>query len=135
MALTMDPPWSSMGIGPLIFHGKPMEYFCKGMNCELIFRNGYPPQTKIIVRSTASCLNYSYRASIYYTEHHFVCVLIQVDLFFYSMDQCNLFPNPGTYNGHQKAVVSVCLFSRYHAEHVPGTSETVADTYFIISAS
>ena len=30
MALTMDPPWSSMGTGPLIFHGKPMEYFCKG---------------------------------------------------------------------------------------------------------
>ena len=23
-------PWSSMGTGPLIFHGKPMEYFCKG---------------------------------------------------------------------------------------------------------
>ena len=21
---------SSMGTGPLIFHGKPMEYFCKG---------------------------------------------------------------------------------------------------------
>ena len=32
MALTMDPPWSSMGTGPLIFHGKPMEYFCKGCN-------------------------------------------------------------------------------------------------------
>ena len=32
MALTMDPPCSSMGTGPLIFHGKPMEYFCKGMN-------------------------------------------------------------------------------------------------------
>ena len=30
MALAMDPPWSSMGTGPLIFHGKPMEYFCKG---------------------------------------------------------------------------------------------------------
>ena len=23
-------PWSSMETGPLIFHGKPMEYFCKG---------------------------------------------------------------------------------------------------------
>ena len=31
MALAMDPPWSSMGTGPLIFHGKPMEYFCKGI--------------------------------------------------------------------------------------------------------
>ena len=30
MALTMDPPWSSMGTGPLIFHVKPMEYFYKG---------------------------------------------------------------------------------------------------------
>ena len=32
MALTMDPPWGSMGAGPLIFHGKPMEYFCKGQS-------------------------------------------------------------------------------------------------------
>ena len=30
MVLTMDPPLSSMGTGPLIFRGKPMEYFCKG---------------------------------------------------------------------------------------------------------
>ena len=30
MALTMDPPLSSMGTGPLVFHGKPIEYFCKG---------------------------------------------------------------------------------------------------------
>ena len=30
MVLTMNPPWSSMGTGPWIFHGKHMEYFCKG---------------------------------------------------------------------------------------------------------